>query len=191
MENKPLNYQDFSRAYKNSAGNFNLAADVIDVVNSGSDHIEKIKDILSQITKSTGVKAAAIRVKKGDDYPYYHAVGFPATFVESEKYISQRDPNGSIVRDSEGKPYLECMCGNVICRRGKPSIPFKTQHGSFWTNSTTDLLTIINEEASQVRLRNQCNQAGYESVALIPLRKKNEIIGLLQLNDRRKGIFCQ
>jgi PAS domain S-box-containing protein len=189
MENKALNHQDFSREYKHSFGDFNLVADIIDVVNSSSDHTEKIKDMLSQITKKTGVGAAAIRVKKGDDYPYYYAVGFPATFVESEKYISRRDPVGAIVRDSEGKPYLECMCGNVICGRGKPSIPFYTQHGSFWTNSTSDLLTIITEEDGRVRLRNQCNQAGYESVALIPLLNNNEIIGLLQLNDRRKGIF--
>ncbi|MHC4239115.1 MAG: histidine kinase [Planctomycetota bacterium] len=37
--------------------------------------------------------------------------------------------------------------------------------------------------------RNHCNRAGYESVALIPLRSGPEIVGLLQLNDHRKERF--
>ena len=38
--------------------------------------------------------------------------------------------------DGVGNPILECMCGNVICRRFDPSKPFFTDYGSFWTNST-------------------------------------------------------
>ena len=38
-------------------------------------------------------------------------------------------------------------------------------------------------------MQNRCNNEGYESVALIPLRSDKEIIGLLQLNDRRRNRF--
>ncbi|MBU1456943.1 MAG: GAF domain-containing protein, partial [Proteobacteria bacterium] len=52
-----------------------------------------------------------------------------------------------------------------------------------------ELLASASEEDLQVHTRNQCNSEGYESVALIPLRSEDEIIGLLQLNDRRRDQF--
>ncbi|MHC4098731.1 MAG: GAF domain-containing sensor histidine kinase, partial [Planctomycetota bacterium] len=67
--------------------------------------------------------------------------------------------------------------------------PFFTEGGSFWTNSTTELLSSASIETIQVPLRNRCNEAGYESVALVPLRSGDEIVGLLQLNDSRPGRF--
>jgi PAS domain S-box-containing protein len=71
----------------------------------------------------------------------------------------------------------------------KPELPFFTEKGSFWTNSTTELLGSTTEEDRQTRTRNRCNGEGYESVALIPLRGSDHIIGLLQLNDSQKNKF--
>ncbi len=88
-----------------------------------------------------------------------------------------------------GTPVLECMCGNTLCGRTDAALPFFTAGGSFWTNSTTDLLASTTDEDRQARTRNRCNGEGYESVALIPLRSGDEIIGLLQLNDRRRNQF--
>ncbi len=81
------------------------------------------------------------------------------------------------------------MCGNVICGRTNPDLPFFTKSGSFWTNSTTELLASTTEADCQARLRNRCNGEGYESVALVPLRTDRATIGLLQFNDRRPGRF--
>ena len=81
------------------------------------------------------------------------------------------------------------MCGNVIRGRVDPSKPFFTAQGSFWINSTTQLLATTNDGDRQTRTRNRCNGEGYESVALIPLRIGEQRLGLLQLNDRQKGRF--
>jgi transcriptional regulator with GAF, ATPase, and Fis domain len=81
------------------------------------------------------------------------------------------------------------MCGNVICGRFDPSKRFFTAKGSFWTNSTTELLASTTEEDRQARTRNRCNGEGYESVALLALRVGNDRLGLLQLNDKRKNMF--
>ena len=81
------------------------------------------------------------------------------------------------------------MCGNVVCGRFDPSKPFFTPKGSFWTNCTTDLLASTTKADRQARTRNRCNGEGYESVALIRLHGGSEPLGLLQLNDRRKGLF--
>ena len=81
------------------------------------------------------------------------------------------------------------MCGNVIGGRFDPSKPFFTARGSFWTNCTTELLASTTEADRQARTRNRCNGEGYESVALIALCAGEDRLGLLQLNDRRKGRF--
>ena len=48
-------------------------------------------------------------------------------------------------RDCEGRTVLACMCGKVIRGKFQPSEPFFTEDGSFWTNSTTELLASTNE----------------------------------------------
>ena len=81
------------------------------------------------------------------------------------------------------------MCGNVICGHFDPAKPFFTARGSFWTNSTTELLASTTAADRQTRMRSRCNGERYESVALIALSVGDERLGLLQLNDRRKGLF--
>ncbi|KKL10612.1 hypothetical protein LCGC14_2554080, partial [marine sediment metagenome] len=81
------------------------------------------------------------------------------------------------------------VCAVMLYRRTDSSLPIFSENGSFWTNSTTDLLAGASEEDLLGRTRNRCHDEGYESVALIPLRSGEEIIGLLQLNDRRRDCF--
>jgi len=66
-------------------------------------------------------------------------------------------------------------------------MPCFTKGGSFWTNASSELLALAPEDDPRTNPRNRCIDAGYQSVALIPLRSGDEIIGLLQLNDRRGG----
>jgi PAS domain S-box-containing protein len=128
-------------------------------------------------------------VQEGNDYPYYESRGFPEEFILAENRLCACDEAGRPVFDSDGNPVIECMCGNVICGRFDQAKPFFTAKGSFWTNSTTELLASTSETDRQARTRNRCNGEEYESVALIPLRLGEERLGLLQLNDRQKGRF--
>ena len=137
----------------------------------------------------TGCEAVGIRLREDEDYPYYETRGFPPTFVEAESRLCARDPSGDPLRDGSGNPVLECMCGNILCRRFDPSLPFFTARGSFWTNSTTHLLASTSEADRQNRTRNRCNGEGYESVALIPMISGEAVLGLMQLNDHAPGRF--
>jgi hypothetical protein len=71
------------------------------------------------------------------------------------------------------------MCGNIICGRTEPKYQFFTAGGNFWFNSTTALLASTTEQERQAMSQNRCNEEGFESVALIPLRSYEKIIGLL------------
>jgi CheY-like chemotaxis protein/signal transduction histidine kinase len=166
-----------------------LAREVLDILNRPEKAEYAIPDILLLVMKRTGIEALGIRLREGEDFPYFESRGFPDDFLKKENHLCARDAAGTIVRDTKGIPVLECMCGNIISGRTDPTLPFFTEAGSFWTNSTTDLLASTTEKDRQTRTRNRCNSAGYESVALIPLHTGGEVIGLLQLNDKRRDWF--
>ena len=137
----------------------------------------------------TGYEAIGIRLRSGDDFPYFETSGFPPAFLEKENHLCAYDQNGELLRDGDGNPQLECMCGNILCGRFDPAKPFFTSRGSFWSNNTTLLLATSTEVDRQARTRNRCNSEGYESVALIPLHVGSQVFGLLQFNDHRPNRF--
>jgi PAS domain S-box-containing protein len=166
-----------------------LTTQVLNLLNRPEDMTNTIRKILLLIKQFTGFEAIGIRIKEGDDFPYYQATGFSESFLEIERFLGARDSSGNPLRDSTGDPILECMCGNILCGRFDPCLPFFTQTGSFWTNCLSELLASTTEADHLIRMRNLCNAEGYESIALIPLRSDLGIIGLLQINDKRKGMF--
>jgi PAS domain S-box-containing protein len=166
-----------------------LAREVIELLNRPAQAELAISMILLSIKKAMDLGAVGIRLREGEDFPYYAANGFSEDFMAAERYLCRRDAMGDVLRDAGGEPVLECMCGIVLCGRTDPTLPFFTPGGSFWTNSTTRLLASTSEAERQSVTRNRCNSQGYESVALIPLIADRTIIGLLQLNDSRQDRF--
>lgn len=159
------------------------------IINTADSLRNLLKTLTSFLKNWSGCEAVGVRLRDGDDYTYFETSGFPEDFVAKENSLCALDRSGKVIRDDVGNPVLECMCGNVICGRIEPSKPYFTENGSFWTNSTTELLANSNEADRQARTRNRCNAQGYESVALIPLRSRGGPFGLLQFNDKRKGHF--
>ncbi|MHB0877109.1 MAG: PAS domain S-box protein [Anaerolineae bacterium] len=166
-----------------------LLVELLRLLDRPSSTEELARDITEVLHTHSGCEAVGLRLSDGTDFPYYETHGFPAEFVLAERHLCARDQAGAVLRDDDGNPLLECMCGNVIRGRFDPSKAFFTESGSFWTNCTTDLLATTTEEDRQSATRNRCNGQGYESVALIPLRSGGETLGLLQFNDRRRGMF--
>jgi len=167
----------------------NLAELVLERLNQKEQLPDLIHDVVKLIKEFTGIEAVGVRLHEGEDFPYFTANGFSEDFIEDENYLCVRNEDGEQILDEEGRPILSCICGSVIIGRADTSLPFFTDGGSFWTNSTTELQNSASLKTLHVPLRNRFNQAGYESVALIPLRSGDEIVGLLQLNDRRPGRF--
>ncbi len=168
-----------------------ILLDLLKTLEQPNGFDELLRDIIQKLHDISNCEAVGIRLKDGDDYPYYQTLGFPESFVKLENSLCTCDLNGQIIKDGLGNPVLECMCGNVICRCFDPELPFFTPRGSFWTNSTSELLANTSESDRQARTRNRCNGEEYESVALVPLHVHGETLGLIQFNDKRKGMFTE
>jgi hypothetical protein len=159
-------------------------------LNNFVDLRSTLTTIISHLSNLTSCEAVGIRLEDDGDYPYYVSEGFPESFIMKENSLCAKDKHGKRIASPDGDGcLLECMCGNIIRGRFDPSLPFFTKGGSFWSNHTSVLLAGTSEEDRQGRTRNYCNSCGYESVALIPIEIHGERIGLVQLNDHRKGRF--
>ncbi|MBI4975887.1 MAG: GAF domain-containing protein [Spirochaetes bacterium] len=215
LTGEPIQFEDFSgaldryydvRAYSPKRGTFAVifnditslkqnerereaTISMLKLINARNGKHELIQAVTMYLKEWSGCEAVGVRLKEGDDYPYFETRGFPSEFVKCESSLCTPDINGQLTRDSAGNPVLDCMCGNVLQERFDPSKNFFTTRGSFWSNGTTELLATTTDAERQARTRNRCNGEGYESVALVALRNGGETIGLIQINDHRKNRF--
>lgn len=166
-----------------------LALGLLEILNSEGEIDTLIHQILQVIKQKTGLDAVGIRLRSGDDYPYYSHEGFSHDFLLAENTITVRDRHGSVCRNEDGTVCLECTCGVVLSGKTDPAVPLFTEGGSAWTNNSLPILEVPAEQDSRLHPRNRCIHDGYMSVALIPIRKERDIVGLLQLNSKRKGCF--
>jgi PAS domain S-box-containing protein len=166
-----------------------IGREVLQILNEPWDLQVSIQHIIAALKTRTGFDAAGIRLQAGEDFPYFAQEGFSRNFLLTENTLLEHAPDGGVCRDKDGNVNLECTCGLVISGKTDPALPIFTRGGSFWTGDSLPLLDLPAEQDPRLHPRNQCIHDGYASVALIPIRNKDRIVGLLHLNDRRKGCF--
>jgi PAS domain-containing protein len=166
-----------------------LTAKILTLLNNSNSLHETIRLTLDLIKKETGIEAVGIRLKKNEDFPYLCHKGFKRDFIENENSLFSRSDDGGIRKGSDGLPILECVCGLVVRGKIDEYSTFFTKGGSFWTNDSEVMLGLKFSEDSRFHPRNTCVHEGYRSIAIIPIRAGEEIIGLLQLNDSLKNRF--
>jgi PAS domain S-box-containing protein len=144
----------------------------LDIVHSPSDLEPTLHAFVREIKELTGCGAAGVRMLDAEgNIPYTTIEGFCDAFVHLESDLSIHSDH--------------CMCSRVILGEADPLQPFFTETGSFFTPSTSRLLQGLTA-GQTAPLRSNCNRFGYESVALIPVRAENRIIGLIHVADERK-----
>jgi PAS domain S-box-containing protein len=146
----------------------------LQIAYSGTELSALLKEFVKEIKDYTGCAAVGIRILDQEGkIPYQAYEGFSRSFYEMESPLSIKSD--------------KCMCINVIKGDVDPRLPFYTEGGSFYMNGTTRFLATVSEE-EKGQTRNVCNQVGYESVALVPIRLKDNILGLIHIADPREGM---
>ncbi len=134
---------------------------------------------LKTIVEYSKCDAIAIRLKDGNNYPYYLWHGLDDEVVTSDDSLLCKDT------DENDEQVLECLCGCVIDNKTDLLPEHFTEEGSFWSNDVSLLDEYITDDATGIVIRNRCGQMGYKSLALIPVRYKDNILGLIQLNYKQ------
>jgi PAS domain S-box-containing protein len=174
---------------KQAQRNQELSGQILGILNESVALPDAINSILTAIKQETGFDAVGIRLRNGEDFPYFVQNGFSYDFLLTENTLTVRDKDGGICRDTNGKASLECTCGLVLSGKADLTNPLFTPGGSAWTNNSLPLLDLPAAYDPRLHPRNRCIHEGFCSIALIPVRVNQEIVGLLQLNDRRKDRF--
>jgi signal transduction histidine kinase len=146
--------------------------------------------IIDELKEYSGFEAISIRLREEEDYPYYVFKGFPESFIQKESFLCPHHSSSS-KEDNRDKSDLECLCGNIILGKTDTTKSYYTSGGSYWTNSSTKNIPHLLNNEPDTKIRNYCSAVGYESIGLFPITTRNENIGLIQLNDRRKDLFTQ
>ncbi|MBP7829930.1 MAG: PAS domain S-box protein [Kiritimatiellae bacterium] len=166
-----------------------LSAGVLEILNRTMPLQDAAAGVMALIRRETGLDAAGIRLKQGEDFPYLGTDGLSDEFVVAENFLAARSDDGGFCRDENGQVCLECTCGLVLSEKCGPSGDSVTPAGSFWTADAVSLAASLHENDPRRRPRDRCLHVGFQSVALIPIRVGGQIIGLLHLAGRKKGLF--
>lgn len=166
-----------------------MGQEILLLLNDMGSQEQALQRVIGLVKATTGVDAVGIRLQNGDDFPYSYQEGFPQDFLQKENSLLSRMRDGGICRDNCGNVCLECTCGLVITGKIDPANPNFTRGGSAWTNDSCPSLPLPTPVDLRTNPRDECIHQGFASVALIPIRAKGRIVGLLQLNGYKKGIF--
>ena len=167
----------------------NLSGEVLEILNESADFHDSIQRVLAAVQRATDCAAIGIRMQDGEDFPYFAQNGFSNNFLCMEKTLVVHDHDKGLCKESDGSVNLECTCGLVISGKTDPADSLFTPGGSYWTNNSSSLLELATSADPRLHPRNECIHHGFVSVVLVPIRAKQQIVGLLQLNDRRKDRF--
>lgn len=166
-----------------------LPSQILAIMAESRPVTETAQGIVAALQLATGLDAVGVRLKQGDDFPFLASLGYSSEFLRAENGLAEREPGGGLCRRDDGAVDLECTCGLVIGGATDPANPLFTAGGSAWTNDALPFLDTPPEEDPRLHPRNRCIHVGFRSLALVPLRTGEEILGLLHLADRGTGRF--
>ncbi|MHB8846299.1 MAG: PAS domain S-box protein [Nitrospirota bacterium] len=124
----------------------------------------------------SGMRHVGVRVADNrGNIPYASCVGFSDSFLDSERTLSLEQDH--------------CACTRVV--RGVPEpqdLPAMTAGGSFFSNNTVRYIEDMTEE-QRGRFRGVCIRTGFLSLAVIPIRYRDRVLGAIHIADEREGML--
>ena len=151
-----------------------LSHHFLEIANRHTEMLPLLEEFVVEVKTFTGCAAVGIRLLDEEgNIPYQAYEGFSRRFYESESPLSIKSD--------------QCMCINVIKRTTDRKLSYYTEGGSYYIGGTTRFLATVSEEEKEPT-RNVCNQFGYESVALVPIRAGDRILGLIHVADPQENM---
>jgi diguanylate cyclase (GGDEF)-like protein/PAS domain S-box-containing protein len=152
-----------------------LTAQVFSLLALSSEKTDKIRDILQLIRDFTGCEVVGIRLRENGDFPYYRTLGLNDEWLDAGD-----DPHAE-----SGPKVAACLCGKVLLGLTDSAQPCFTAGGSYWLSAPVGEAPDEAAGPGCLCARGLGQSENFQSMALIPLRSGEEIIGLLQMLDRR------
>ncbi len=168
------------QTFKERDENFTLTQDSFQFLSNPFENSfsrqEYISSVVENLSLWTGCQCIGIRILEPQGtMPYESYVGFTQEFWESENCLS-------VMED-------QCACTRVVT--GCPDTldrAILTPEGSVFTDDLQGFAQTL-PESSRHRYRGKCIGSGFSSLAVIPIRYHDKVIGLIHLADARKNLL--
>jgi len=142
---------------------------------------EYLDSVVKLIKEWTGCRCVGIRILDdrrilGDsrNIPYESYTGFSKDFWKKENFLSV--------------DHDQCICARVIAGCPEPSdLACMTPGGSFISGNTTSFTEALSNE-QRSKYRGACIQAGFRSLAVVPIRYLDRTLGAIHMADEREGV---
>jgi PAS domain S-box-containing protein len=136
---------------------------------------EYLDSVVELLRDWSGCSSVGVRVSDGNgNIPYASCSGFSPGFLGSENSLS-------VSRDA-------CACPRIIAGAPEPQdLPAMTRAGSFYSNNSMQFLESLTGE-QRTRFRGVCARSGFTSIAVVPVRHGDTVIGAIHLADEREGM---
>ncbi len=141
-----------------------------------SSRAEYLDSVVDLVQEWSGCRCVGIRVLDEDGGMFYGShKGFSQAFWASENWLSVDED--------------ECACTRVIREEPEPQdLPVMTRQGSYCYQDVQEYLRSL-PEAGRNRFRGACAGNGFRSLALIPVRYRDRMVGMVHIADERPGMI--
>ena len=141
-----------------------------------SSRKEYLDSVLGVIHDWAGCRCLGIRVlDRQRNIPYEAYRGFSRDFWELENLLS-------LERDT-------CVCPRVVGGAPEPQdLPMLTPGGSFRCDNAREFVDRLSTE-ERSRFRGNCIRFGYCSLAVVPIRYRDRVVGAVHLADERESML--
>lgn len=140
-----------------------------------SDRKAYFDTAVTLIRSWSGCRCAGIRiVDEAGRIPYAASEGFSDEFLRTESMLT---------------PGVDqCACTRVISGAPEPQdLPALTPNGSFYSNHTMRFMQGLTEK-QQARYRGVCVRSGFTSLAVVPIKYHEKVLGAIHLADERPNM---
>ena len=140
---------------------------------SGKEYFDAVVGV---IRDWTGCQCLGVRVlDERGQIPYSASVGFDADFLKLENCLSLKTHT--------------CFCIRAVSQSmDEQDRPLLTGAGSLRCDNTPDFMRQVVPEKRN-RYRGTCVKRGFKSLAVIPIRYRDQVLGAVHLADRRPDRF--
>lgn len=138
---------------------------------------EYLAIVVKLIRGLIGCQCVGIRLLNDrGEIPYESYLGFSREFWKKENCLS-------IKKD-------QCICTRVMTQKPLPvDRRAMTPGGSFYSNNTFQFIASLSKKEKR-NFRGVCVEHGFVSLAVIPIRYKDQAIALIHLADKKKGVMA-
>lgn len=150
-----------------------------------------IQMVLLKVLEVTGVSAGAFRLMGGENYSFLVQEGLPDNF--HWETVQSMDEKGFLVRIKGEGTLQHCIIDWTARQEGGGGLVYQSEYGSILAPRAAEIPRDRGGPPlpGGIPVCRKCLRAGFQTIALVPLKAGPELIGVLYLHDRRPGLIGQ